>query len=70
LFFKDVEGLAEIRRHVLAALRPLEQHAEVVDFPGQAVSQLEVLGKTALPLQGFLGLRLVVPETGRGDLLF
>jgi hypothetical protein len=51
-------------------VRPLEQHAEVVDLLGQAGHQLEVFGEPALTLQGFLRCRLIVPEAGRGNLLF
>ena len=70
MFLENVKGAAEIGGHVFAALRPLEQDAKVVDFLGQAVAQLDVLGKTALTLEGLLRCGLVVPEIGRGDLLF
>jgi hypothetical protein len=51
-------------------LRPLEQHADVVDFLGETVAQLDVFGEPALPLQRLLGVGLVVPEVGRRDLQF
>jgi hypothetical protein len=70
LLLERVERPGEIARHVLAGLRPFEEHAEVVDLPGQAVAQLEILGEPALPLEGLLRLGLMVPEGGGGDLLF
>jgi hypothetical protein len=65
-----VERAPEIGDHVLAALRPFEQDADVVNLAGKAVAQLEVLGEAALPLQRLLRLGLVVPEIWRGDSLF
>jgi hypothetical protein len=70
LILERVKGLAEIRRDVFSALRPLEQDADVVDLLGEAVAELDVFGKPPLPLQRFLGFGLVVPEIGRGDFLF
>jgi hypothetical protein len=67
---ESVERALEIAGHVLTRLRPFEEDAQVVDFLGQAVAQLDVFGEPALPLQGLLGFFLLVPETGRGDLLF
>jgi hypothetical protein len=49
---------------------PFEQHAEVVDLFCEAGDELEVFGEAPLTLKGLLGFRLVVPEAGRGDLLF
>jgi hypothetical protein len=69
LRFEGVEGLAEVRGDILAALRPFEEHADVVDLSGEAVAELYVLRKTALPLKRLLRLGLVVPEIRRGDLL-
>jgi hypothetical protein len=65
-----IERAREIRGDVLSALGPLNQDAEIVDFLGEAVAQLEVFSKTTLALQGLLGLGLVVPEFWSGDLLF
>jgi hypothetical protein len=70
LRLEGVERAPEIGGDVLAALRPFEQDADVVDFAGEAVAQLEVFRQAALPLQRLLRLGLVVPETGRGDFLF
>jgi len=70
LLFEGVERLRQIRRHLLAAARPFEQDADVVDLLAEAVALLEVFGKAALALQGFLRFGLVVPEIGRGDAAF
>jgi hypothetical protein len=70
LLLERLERAFEIRRHILAGLRPLEEHAEIVDLLHEAVAQLEVVGKTALPLKRLLRLGLVVPEGGSGDFLF
>jgi hypothetical protein len=51
-------------------LRPFEQHAEIVDLLGQAGNELEVFGEPPLALEGLLRFGLVVPEIGRGNLLF
>jgi hypothetical protein len=64
------ERLLEIGRDILAALRPLEQHADVADLVRKAVAQLDVFGEPALALQGLLRLGLVVPEIRRRDFLF
>ena len=48
-------------------MAPFEQDAEVVDLLAEAVALLEIFGETALPLEGLLCVRLVVPEVGRGD---
>jgi hypothetical protein len=70
LVFERIERLGEIVGDVLAALRPLEQDADVVELFREAVAELEVLGQPPLALQGLLRFGLVVPEVGRGDLLF
>jgi len=67
---QHVDGACEVDGDVFAALRPVEQHTEVVDFLREAGNELEVFGEPALTLQGFLCLRLLVPEVGSGDLLF
>jgi hypothetical protein len=69
LRFERVERFLEVGGHVFARLRPLEQDADVVDFLGKAVAQLDIFGQPALALQGLLRLGLVVPEIRRGDLL-
>jgi hypothetical protein len=38
LFVERVKGLGEVGSNVFTALRPLEQHADVVDFLGEAVA--------------------------------
>jgi hypothetical protein len=70
LLLERLEGAREIGHDLFPALRPFEQHAEVVDLLGEAVAQLDVFRETALPLQGLLSLGLVVPEIGPGDLPF
>jgi hypothetical protein len=70
LLFESIEGLRQIGGDVFAALRPLEQDADVIDFPGEAVAQLQVLRQPALALKRLLCFGLVVPEVGRGDFLF
>jgi hypothetical protein len=65
-----VERLRQIGCDVLAAPRPFEQDADVVDLPGEAVALLQVFSKTALPLEGLLRFGLVVPEVGGGDAAF
>jgi hypothetical protein len=70
LRFERIECAFEIGPDILTAARPFEQHAKVVDLGGKAVAQLEILREAALPLEGFLCLGLVVPETGSADLLF
>jgi hypothetical protein len=51
-------------------VRPLEQHADVVDLPAKAVALLEIFGEAALTLQDLLCFGLVVPEIGVGDAAF
>jgi hypothetical protein len=70
LMLERVDRALEIGTDVFAALRPLEQHSEVVDLPGKAVAKLDVFGQPPLALQRLLGFGLVVPEIGGGDLLF
>jgi hypothetical protein len=70
LRFQRVERPRQVGANVLAALRPLEQDADVVNFLGKAVAQLEVFGEPALPQQRLLRFGLVVPECGSGNLLF
>jgi len=70
LRLEHVKSVRELRQDVFAAARPFEQDAEVVDLPGEAVAEFEVLGEPPLSLERFLRLGLVVPEVGRRDLLF
>jgi hypothetical protein len=70
LVFERVERLAQVVGDVLAALRPLQEYADVVELFREAVAELEILGEPPLALQGLLRLSLVVPEIGGGDLLF
>jgi hypothetical protein len=70
LGLEGVERPLEIRRYILAAARPFEQHADVVDLLAKAVALLQILGQTALPLEGLLCFGLVVPEIGGGDPVF
>jgi hypothetical protein len=70
LRFERIDRPLEVRADILAALRPFEQHAEVVGLLRQAVAELAVLRQAALPLQGLLRFGLVVPEIRRGDFSF
>jgi hypothetical protein len=70
LRLERVDRLLEIGADVFAALRPFEQHAEIVGLFGKAVAQLDVLGEAALPQQRLLRFGLVVPEIGGGDFAF
>ena len=70
LIFERVEGLLQVGEHVLAVLGPFEQDTDIVDFLGKAVAEFDVLGKAALALQCFLGLRLVIPKLGSRDFPF
>ena len=70
LLFERIEGLGQVGGDLFTALRPLEQYADVIGFLGKAVAQLDVFRQAALALQRLLRLGLVVPEVGRGDLLF
>ena len=69
LLIELVQRFLKIRGDVLAALRPFEQHADVVDLFREAIAELEIFRQAALPLKGLLCFGLVVPETGRGDFL-
>jgi hypothetical protein len=70
LLLEGIQGLVEIGGHVLAALRPFNQDADVVDLLGEAVAKLEVLGQAPLALQRLLRFGLVVPEVRGRYLLF
>jgi hypothetical protein len=70
LRFERIERLHQVSRHVLAALTPFEQDADVVDLLAKAVALLEIFGEASLALEGFLGFSLVVPEIGGGDPAF
>ena len=70
LRLERVERALQVGGHVLALLRPFEQHADVVDLLGEAVAELDVFGEPALALQRLLRVGLVVPEVRRGDLQF
>jgi hypothetical protein len=65
-----IERFRQIGGDLLAAPRPFEQDADVVDLRGEAVALLEIVGETALPLEGLLCVGLVVPESGGGDPAF
>jgi len=70
LQFERVERALQVAEDLLARLRPFQQHADVVDFLGEAIALLDVFGKAALALQRLLRLGLVVPEGLRPDLPF
>jgi len=70
LGFQYVERAREVGADVFAAVCPFKQHTEVVNLLGKAGDELEVFGEPALTLKSLLGFGLVIPEAGRGDLLF
>jgi len=67
---QGIERASQIGEHVFPAAGPLEQHADVVGFGGQAGDKLDVLRQATLALQRLLCVGLVVPEICRRDLLF
>jgi hypothetical protein len=50
LLAQGVEGSGQVGQYLLAAASPLEQHADVVGFSGQAGGELTVFGEAALTL--------------------
>jgi hypothetical protein len=70
LLFERSQGAGEVRGDIFPALRPFDQHADVVDLLGEAVAEFQILGKPTLALQRFLRLGLIVPEGRRRDFLF
>jgi hypothetical protein len=70
LRFERIERARQVAADVLAAARPFEQDADVVDLLREAVALLEIFGQAALPLEGLLCLGLVVPEIWGGDAAF
>jgi len=70
LRFECIERARQVAADILAAARPFEQDADVVDLLREAVALLEIFGQAALPLEGLLCLGLVVPEIGGGDAAF
>jgi hypothetical protein len=62
-----VERPGQFPGDVLALLRPLHQHREVVLAAPERLLQLEVLFETPAPLEDLLGLLGVLPEIGRSD---
>jgi hypothetical protein len=67
LGLEAIEPLRQVGRHVLAGLRPLDQHADVVDALLQCIPQLQVLADALPALQRGLRLGLLVPEVRRAD---
>jgi hypothetical protein len=70
LRLERVERARQVAGDILAALRPFEQDANVVDLLAEAVALLEIFGEAALPLECLLCVGLVVPESGGGDAAF
>ena len=70
LRFERIERARQVAADILAAARPFEQDADVVDLLAEAVALFEVFGKAALPLKSLLCVGLVVPEIGGGDAAF
>jgi hypothetical protein len=69
LLGQRVDRLGEIGGHVLTLLRPIDEHAKVVDLARQLIAQLEIVGQPPAALQGFLRGRGILPEIGSGDSL-
>ena len=67
---QGIERASQVGEHVFPAPGPLEQHADVVGFGGQAGAKLDVLRQAALALQRLLCVGLVVPEIRGRDLPF
>jgi hypothetical protein len=65
-----VEALHEVGIDVLAGVRPLDEHAEIVGLFLERVNQVAILLQTAAPLQDLLRFRLVFPEIRRGGFRF
>jgi hypothetical protein len=69
LLAERVERLGEVRGHLFALPRPIDEDADVVDLARQLVAQFEVVGQTTAPLQRLLRLGRVFPEIRSGDSL-
>jgi hypothetical protein len=59
-----IERALQLGDNVLARFRPLEEDTEILDLARQRVTQLEVVGQAASPLQRLLSVRLILPEIG------
>jgi hypothetical protein len=68
--FEGFERALQIGDDVLAALRPFEQHGQIVEFAGQRIAELDFVAQPAAPSENLLCVGLVLPEVGSGDPLF
>ncbi len=64
----SLQGGAEIGRNVLALLRPVEEHGQIVGLFAQGFGEQPLVVQPPPALQRLLRCRLVLPEIGRGDL--
>jgi hypothetical protein len=62
-----VEALRELARHVLAGPGPFDEHRQVVRPALQRRDERALVIEAAAALEGFLRLRLVLPEIRFGD---
>jgi hypothetical protein len=65
-----LEALAQVALDVLALLRPLDEHGQIVLALLQRVDQLDLLLEATAALEGLLRLGLILPEIGQGRTLF
>jgi hypothetical protein len=65
LGLEGVDRALEISADILALLRPLDQHAEIVQLAYQRVAQLDLVREATPALQGLLRRRLILPEVRR-----
>ena len=63
------EAAREIRADVLPSIRPLDQHAQIVDVPAERLPQRHVFLQTPAALHYLLRVGLVTPEIGLARLL-
>ena len=68
LGLEGIECLLQVRNHVLARLRPLDEDDQVVDPTAERVLEVHVLAHPLPPAERRLGFGLVVPEIRRGDM--
>jgi hypothetical protein len=65
--FERFDGTLQVGADILALLRPLQQHFEIVEFRDDGIAEVDFLGQPLAALQRFLGVSLIRPEVGRGD---
>lgn len=65
-----IEARGEVGADILPLLRPLHEDGEVIGAGAQRQHEVGVFLEAAAALQHLLRGRLIVPEAGRGGLLF